>query len=54
MGKARSDSRRGGGSPCPERFVPEEPECVERYEMALNVECVEDSGVNRQGLIQAI
>jgi hypothetical protein len=44
----RSSSGRGGGSPRPERFVSEEAERVAGCEMALDVEGVEDSGVNGQ------
>ena len=43
-----SGSGRGGGSPRPERFVSEDAERVAGGEMALDVECVVDSGVNRQ------
>jgi hypothetical protein len=43
-----SGSGRGGGSPRPQRFVSEDAERVAGCEMALDVECVVDSGVNRQ------
>ena len=37
----------GGGFPCPERFVSKEAERVAGCEMTLDVERVEDRGVNR-------
>jgi hypothetical protein len=40
--------RRGGGSPRPQRFVSEDAERVAGCEMALDVEGVVESGVNRQ------
>ena len=43
-----SGSGRGGGSPRPESFVSEDPEREAGREMALDVEGVVDSGVNRQ------
>ncbi len=43
-----SGSGRGGGSPRPQRFVSEDAERVAGCEMALDVKCVVDSGVNRQ------
>jgi hypothetical protein len=47
-GGANSGSGRGGGFPCPERFVSKDAERVAGCEMALDVEGVEDRGVNRQ------
>jgi hypothetical protein len=41
-------SGRGGGSPRPHRFVSEDAERVAGCEMALDVECVVDNGVNGQ------
>jgi hypothetical protein len=38
----------GSGFPCPERFVSKDAERVAGCEMALDVEGVEDRGVNRQ------
>jgi hypothetical protein len=40
-----SGSGRGGGSPRPERFVSED---ADRVAGALDLDCVVDSGVNRQ------
>ena len=48
IGSLSSGSGRGGGSPCPERFVSEDTERAARCEMALDVERVLDGGVNRQ------
>jgi hypothetical protein len=48
LGIPSSGSGCGGGSPRPERFVSEDPERVAGCEMALDVEGVEDSGVNGQ------
>jgi hypothetical protein len=47
-GGANLGSGRGGGFPCPERFVSKDAERVAGCEMALDVEGVEDRGVNRQ------
>jgi hypothetical protein len=46
--KLSSDSGRGGGSPRPERFFSEDAERAAGCEMALDVECVVDGGVNGQ------
>jgi putative tryptophan/tyrosine transport system substrate-binding protein len=46
--KLSSDSGRGSGSPRPERFFAEDPERASGCEMALDVECVVDGGVNGQ------
>jgi hypothetical protein len=43
-----SGSGRGGGSPRPECFVSEDTKRAAGCEMALDVECVLDGGVNRQ------
>ena len=43
-----SGSRRGGGSPCPERLISEDAERAAGGEMALDVERVLDGGVSRQ------
>jgi hypothetical protein len=48
FGSPSSGSSRSGGSPRPERLVSEDSERAAGCEMALDVECVEDSGVNRQ------
>ena len=48
FGSPSSGSRRGGGSPRPERFVSEDAERAAGCEMALDIERVLDSGVNRQ------
>ena len=48
IGKADSESGRGGGSPGPEGFISEDAECASGCEMALYVESVVDCGVNRQ------
>ena len=48
LGIPSSGSGCGGGSPRPERFVSEDTERVAGCEMALDVEGVEDSGVNGQ------
>ena len=48
FGKSGSGSCRGGGSPRPERFVSEDAERAAGCEMALDVECVVDGGVNGQ------
>jgi HEAT repeats len=48
IGKPSSNSGRGGGSPRPERFFAEDPERAAGCEMALDVECVVDGGVNGQ------
>ncbi len=43
-----SESSCRRGSPCLERLASEDPVCLTGSEMALDVECVEDSGVNGQ------
>ena len=48
FGSPSSCSGRGGGSPCPERFVSEDAKRAAGGEMALDVECVVDGGVNGQ------
>ena len=45
---SNSGSGRGGGSPRPKRFVSEDAERLARCEMALDVKCVVNSGVNSQ------
>jgi hypothetical protein len=47
FGSANSGSGRGCGSPSPERFLSEDAERAAGGEMALDVEGVEDYGVNR-------
>ena len=48
FGSSSSCSGRGGGSPRPERFVSEDAKRAAGGEMALDVECVVDGGVNGQ------
>src|SRR5580693_90189 len=48
FGSPSSCSGRGGGSPRPERFVSEDAKRAAGGEMALDVECVVDGGVNGQ------
>jgi hypothetical protein len=48
IGKPDSGSDRSGGSPRPERFVSEDAKRAAGCEMALDVECVVDGGVNGQ------
>src|SRR5580704_6714581 len=48
IGSLSSCSGRGGGSPRPERFVWEDAKRAAGGEMALDVECVVDGGVNGQ------
>ena len=51
IGSLSSGSRRGGGSPRPERLISEDAERAAGCEMALDVERVLDGGVNRQELL---
>ena len=46
IGEPDSDSGRGGGSPRLEGFLAEDAERAAGCEMALDVECVLDGGVN--------
>jgi hypothetical protein len=46
FGRPILDSCRGSSSPCPERFVSEDAERAAGCEMALDVECVVNNGVN--------
>src|SRR6202044_4278363 len=48
FGSPSSCSGRGSGSPRPERFVSEDAKRAAGGEMALDVECVVDGGVNGQ------
>ena len=48
IGEPDSDSGRGGGSPRPEGFLAEDAERAAGCEMALDVECVVNGGVNGQ------
>ena len=48
FGSPSSCSGRGGGSPRPERFVSEDAKRAAGGEVALDVECVVDGGVNGQ------